>query len=278
MFFLNPKGQVSYTLNSYGANMRIISLSVDGIFQASHHGLYDWLAGQDADVICLQDLRAQEPEIADRDEFYLDGYFNYFFDSPKPHTNGVAIYTRQAPKAIVFGFGLPCGEDMDGRYLQADFDNISIGSLLAPTGVAGEPSQEVKDRFFTELQAHLDKVTRKKRRYIICGNWQIAHQSFDLQSPDAHLAESGYLPHERQWLDQLYNEVGYEDAFRRGNSDHDEFSWWPAGVMERGDGWRTDLQVVSKDLARYVEYAVIYKANGFSSHAPVIVDYDIEQL
>lgn len=258
--------------------MRIISLSVDGIFQASHRGLFEWLASQDADVICLQDLRAQEPEIADRDEFYLEGYFSYYFDSPKPHTNGVAIYTRQAPKAIVFGFGLPCGVDMDGRYLQADFEHISVGSLLAPPGVVGEPSQEIKDRFFTELQAHLDKVTRKRRRYIICGNWQIAHKPVDIQNAASHNGESGFLSHERHWLDQIYDEVGYADAFRLGNTDSDEFSWWPAGVMEQGDGWRTDLHVVSKDLARTVQYAVMYKVNAFSSHAPVMVDYDIEEL
>jgi exodeoxyribonuclease-3 len=258
--------------------MRIISLSVDGIFQASHRGLFDWLSSQDADVICLQDLRAQEPEIADRDEFILPDYFSYFFDSPKPHTNGVAIYTRRAPKAIVFGFGLPSCEDMDGRYLQADFDNISIGSLLAPPGTVGEHSQAVKDTFFKELQAHLDKITRKKRKYIICGNWQIAHQDIDMENPRAHQEESGFLTHERQWLDQIFDEVGYADAFRRGNTDSDEFSWWPSGVMGKGDGWRTDLQVVSRDLARTVEYAVMYKANAFSSHAPVIVDYDIEEF
>ncbi|MFA5632058.1 MAG: exodeoxyribonuclease III [Porticoccaceae bacterium] len=258
--------------------MRIISLSVDGIYQASHRGLFDWLASQDADVICLQDLRAQEPEIADREEFTLPDYYAYYFDSPKPHTNGVAIYTRQPPKAIVFGFGLPSCEDMDGRYLQADFENISVGSLLAPAGVVGEPSQQVKDTFFQELQAHLDKISRKKRKYIMCGNWQIAHGELDIENPDAHLSESGFLPHERQWLDQVYDDVGYADAFRRGNTDSDEFSWWPSGVMGKGDGWRTDLHIVSRDLVRFVEYAVMYKANAFSSHAPVIVDYDIEEF
>ncbi len=258
--------------------MRIISLSVDGIFQASHRGLFDWLASQDADLICLQDLQAQEPEVADRDEFMLPGYHAYFFDSPTPHTNGVAIYTREAPKAIVFGFGLPCFEDMDGRYLQADFEHISVGSLLAPAGEVGQPSQELKDRFFRELQGHLQKVSRKKRKFIICGNWQMAHKKQDIENADAHVEESGFLPHERQWLDQLYTEVGYADAFRKGNTDDDEFSWWPSGVMGEGDGWRTDLQVVSKELVKYVQYAIIYKVTDFSSHAPVIVDYDIEEL
>ena len=258
--------------------MRIISLSVDGIHQASHRGLFDWLASQDADVICLQDLRAQEPEVADRDEFTLPDYFAYYFDSPKPHTNGVAIYTRQAPKAIVFGFGLPSMEDMDGRYLQADFENISVGSLLAPAGDPGEPSQELKDTFFRELQAHLDKISRKKRKYIISGNWQIAHRDIDVENASAHTAESGFLDHERRWLDNLFEEGGYADAFRKGNTDSDEFSWWPSGVLGKGDGWRTDLQIVSRELERYVEYAVMYKANDFSSHTPVIVDYDIEEF
>ncbi len=258
--------------------MRIISLSVDGIFQAAHNGLFDWLAGQDADLICLQDLRAQEPELLDRDEFTLDGYFCYYFDSPKPHNNGVAIYTRKAPKAIVYGFGLQCGEDMDGRYLQADFDNISVGSLLAPGGHAGERNQEIKDRFFKELEAHLTKITRKRRRYIICGNWQVAHTEDDVENADLHTEESGFLARERQWLSTLFSSVGYTDAFRRGNPDNDEFSWWPSGVLKKGDGWRTDLQVISRELASTVEYAVMYKANAFSSHAPVIVDYDLEDL
>ncbi|GIX31804.1 MAG: catabolite repression control protein [Porticoccaceae bacterium] len=256
--------------------MRIISLSVDGIFQASHRGLFQWLASQDADVVCLQDLRAQEPEIADRPEFALPGYYAYYFDSPKPHTNGVAIYTRELPKAIVFGFGLPCFEDMDGRYLQADFAHISVGSLLAPQGVAGEPSQEVKDRFFRELKVHLEKITRKKRKYIFCGNWQIAYGDIDVESPERHEGESGFLPHERQWLEEVYA-LGYADAFRRVNTDSDEYTWWPSGLMGKGDGWRVDLQIVSRELARRVEHAAIYKVKSFSSHAPVIVDYDIDE-
>lgn len=258
--------------------MRIISLSVDGIFQAAHNGLFDWLAGQDADFICLQDLRAQEPEILDREEFILDGYFQYLFDSPKAHTNGVAIYTRQAPKALVYGFGLQCGEDMDGRYLQADFENISVGSLLAPDGHSSDHAQQVKDQFFKELEAHLTKITRKRRRYIISGNWQMANTFDDVENAEEHEDESGFLPDEQQWLENLFSNVGYVDAFRRGNPDTDEFSWWPSGVMGQGDGWRTDLQVVSRELAPTVEYAVMYKANAFSSHAPVIVDYDIEDL
>lgn len=258
--------------------MRIISASIDGIHQACHRGLFAWLAGQDAEIICLQDLRARAAEIEDHTEFQLDGFFSYFFDSPHPHTNGVAIYTRHAPKAIMFGFGLPSGEDMDGRYLQADFENVSVASLLAPVGKAGSVEQDTKNRFFDGFQSHLQKVTRKRRRYILCGNWHTAHSDDDVENPAAHVAESGFLPRERQWFGQLYKDIGYADAFRAANTDRDEFSWWPSGVIGERDGWRVDTQIVSRDLARSVEYAVLYKAQAFSSHTPVIVDYDLHDL
>ncbi|MGK2915918.1 MAG: exodeoxyribonuclease III [Porticoccaceae bacterium] len=258
--------------------MRIISASVDGIHQAGHRGLFGWLAAQDAEVICLQDLRARAFEIEDRPEFQLPGFFSYLFDSPNPHSNGVAIYVRTPPKAIMFGFGLPSGEDMDGRYLQADYEQLSIVSVLAPPGSGDPHLQEVKNRFFLGLQNHLHKVTRKRRRYILCGNWQTAQALGDVQNAAQYTGESGFLPEERQWFTQMYRDIGYADAFRAGNDDSDEFSWWPSGVIGEGDGWRTDTQIISKDLVRSVEYAVMYKAQAFSSHRPVIVDYDLPDL
>ena len=123
---------------------------------ASASCLTGW-PSQDADIICLQNLKAQEQQLEWQPEFELDGYFAYFFGDSKPDSNGVAIYTREMPKAMVYGFGFASGEDMKGRYLQADFDHISIGSLLVPAGVTGSPSQETKRGFLNDLQAHLDK-------------------------------------------------------------------------------------------------------------------------
>lgn len=255
--------------------MRVISISVDGIHQAKDRGLFDWLASQDAEVICLQDLRARAVELEDAAEFQLKDYFAYFFDAHDEHSNGVAIYTRHAPKAIMFGFGLPSGEDMNGRYLQADFERLSIVSLLAPAGGDDASEQEAKMEFLKGLQNHLLKISRKRRDYIICANLHIAHRAIDVENPDSHHAETGFLEEERQWLDQLYGDIGYGDAFRYGNADVDEFSWWPSGQIGKGDGWRTDTQIVSRQLIPQVEYAVIYKAQTFSSHGPVILDYDL---
>jgi exodeoxyribonuclease III len=255
--------------------MRIISLSVDGIHQAAQRGLYTWLAEQDADIICLQDLRAKEYEV-DTDPFHLDGYFAYFFDSGIEHYNGVAIYTRHQPKALIYGLGFSNGVDMEGRYLQADFEHISVGSLLAPSATSELESQEVKIKFFDDFQAHLNKITRKRRDYIFCGNWAMAHRRQDVQNWQNNEDNSGFLPHEQQWMDQLFNQLGYVDAFRRVNHDSDEYSWWPSNQINEGDGWRTDYQVTSNNLKNRVEYGVIYKNQQFSSHLPVIMDYDIE--
>lgn len=257
--------------------MRVITLSVDGIFQAAQRGLYDWLADQDADVICLQDLRALEPEL-DHPVFHPDGYFSYFFDSGIKHYNGVAIYTRQQPKALIFGLGFASGVDMEGRYLQVDYEHYSIGSLLAPAAFSETESLEVKIKFFEDLQALLHKVTRKRRSFIFCGNWAMAAGRKDVQNWFNNQDSPGFLPHEQQWMQQLFNQIGYVDAFRQVNADPDEFSWWPSGKVGVGDGWRVDYQVVSESLKRKVEYAMIYKTQTFSSHLPVIVDYDIEEL
>lgn len=257
--------------------MRVITISCDGIFQAAERGLFEWLAEQEAEIICLQDLRASTPEVEDGPQFQLDGYFSYVFDAADSTQNGVAIYTRHAPKAMMYGFGLQSGEDMDGRYLQADFDELSVVSLIVPHGPEGSEQLEAKSRFVTGLQSHLEKITRKRRRYIFCGSWYMAATDGDVEHGDAHDGEPGLLPAERQWFRQVYKNIGYADAFRASNTDTDEFSWWPSGTMGEGDGWRIDTQVISGSLVPKVEYAVIYKARKFSSHAPVIVDYEIAE-
>lgn len=256
--------------------MRIINLSVDGIVQAAEKGLFEWLEQQDADIICLQDLRLPAPELEDG-PYQVKGYNAYFFDSGIDNAYGVGIYTREQPKALIFGLGFSSGVDMQGRYIQADFERLSIGSLLAPQVSADDPdSAAVKAKFFDDLQAHLHKITRKRRDFIFCGNWNMAHSAIDVQNAKDNEDKPGFLPQEQQWMDQLYRELGYVDAFRQVNKDKDEFTWWPSGEPYEGDGWRTDFQVISGELRNRVEYAVIYKNQTFSSHLPVIIDYDIE--
>ncbi|PCK09975.1 MAG: exodeoxyribonuclease III [Alteromonadaceae bacterium] len=257
--------------------MRIVSLCVDGIHQAAQRGLYDWLAEQDADIVCLQDLRALEYELDD-DIFHPEGYFAYFFDSGVKHYNGVAIYSRHQPKALIYGLGFSSGVDMEGRYLQVDFERYSIGTLLAPAAFSEMESQEVKIKFFDDLQALLHKITRKRRSFIFCGNWAMAHTKKDVQNWREDYNHTGFLDHEKLWMNQLFRQLGYADAFRAAVPDPDEYSWWPSGEVGRGDGLRIDYQVVSEALKKRVENSAMYKTRTFSSHLPVIVDYDINDL
>jgi len=254
--------------------MRVISFCAEGIISAAKNGFFDWLKDQDADIICIQDLKAQEYDLTN-DKYFPKDYFPYFFDSPEPKTNGVAIYTRVIPKAIMTGLGFT-DFDIEARYIQADFDKISIGSLMVPRAIATDPkSLERKAQFLDLYQAHLDKVRNKRRDYVICGNFNIAHQHRDVQHAAAVKDTPGFQPEERRWMDELTGYLGYIDAFRLVSSDEDEFSWWPEGDRSK-DGWRTDYQVVSNGLRNTVEFGTFYKNQVFSNHAPLIMDYDIE--
>jgi exodeoxyribonuclease-3 len=254
--------------------MRVISFCAEGIREAARKGFYDWAMEQDADIICVQDLRAAESALGAA-TYNPEGYFAYFFDAIDSSTNGVAIYCRKLPKAIMTGLGL--GEaDGEGRFMQADFENISVASLLGPPASLEDPgSLARKSRFYEQLRTQLDKVRKKRRQYILCGNWNMAHAARDVQKASRHADAPGFLEAERQWLDGLYRELGYVDAFRLVNQDDDEFSWWPGG-RAANDGWRVDLQIVSAGLRGTIEYGALYKVQEFSAHAPLVMDYDIE--
>lgn len=254
--------------------MRIISFCADGIRDAAKQGFYEWVLEQDADFICVQNLQAQEYDLRE-DVFFPRGYNPYFFDSVKKDDNGVAIYCREMPKAIMTGLGF-VDHDMEGRYIQADFQNISIGCLFAPSAYqADDASKAHKKEFFDLFQNHLNKVRNKRREFIICGNWNMTHSDDDVQDHELNLQTSGHLPEEQRWMGQLFNELGYTDAFREINKDSDEFTWWPDGDRSK-NGWRVDHQVVSAGLKPVIEYGSIYKNQQFSSHAPLIMDYDFE--
>lgn len=250
--------------------MRIINFSADGIVSAARKGFFQWLATQDADFICIQDLRARESDLTDNC-YFPQGYFAYFLDSPD-RSNGVAIYTRKLPKAIMTGLGFT-DFDQEARYIQADFDDLSIGSILVPqSSLEDPPSLERKAEFLDLLYAHFEKISNKRRAFIFAGNWHIAHSVDDVQQR-TDFSKPGFLLQERRWIDDVSHQLGYVDAFREANTDNDEFSWWPEQPGKNGQ--RVDFQLVSSDLKSKVEYAMIYKKQAFSSHAPVIVDYDI---
>ncbi len=251
--------------------MRVINFCAEGLEEAAQKGFFEWATKQDADFICVQDLRVSEYDIKN-DACFPSQYNAYFFDAVESNTNGVAIYTRELPKAIMTGLGF-AEFDVDGLYVQADFERYSVGSFLAPIAVDGDPeSQERKMRFYDQFLAHFSKVRNKRREYILTGNWNIAFENTDMQNPRE---VTGFLEEERDLLGQLYDELGYADAFRLAETDDDEYTWWPEGERDL-NGWRVDTQVVSEGLRGTVEHAAVYRGELFSNHAPVIIDYEID--
>lgn len=256
--------------------MRVINFCAEGIEQAAAAGFFEWVLQQDADIIAIQDLQAQEYDLHDN-VYFPPEYNAYFFDAVEKKSNGVAIYTRQLPKAIMTGMAM--GDmDMEGRYVQADFDNISIGSLLAPyASDEDDAGISKKNQFYRYLLPHLEKISKKRRNYIFCGNFNVAHADIDVQHPSRHENTTpGFLNHERDWLDEMMGGGDYLDAFRELNYDPDQFTFWPDDDSRENNGWRIDTQIVSADLRDKITRVSIYTDRVFSRHAPVIIDYDIE--
>ena len=252
--------------------MKVVSLVVEGLERAHGEGLLTWAFDQDADVICFQDTECSEYSLAS-DNFFPPEYHAYFADNyDDPRLNGVAIYCRKMPKAIMFGLGFMDFDHL-GVYIQADYDNVSIGSILVPStqGERGDKVQKLK--FLNQLGTHLQKVRNKNREFILCGGWELAWLPQDAEESGNRLDIPGFSNEERDWLGSLYRS-GYTDAFREAESEGDIYTWWPEG--DDGPGIRTDTQIISNGLAPDVLSASINDEQAFSSHAPVIIDYDID--
>jgi exodeoxyribonuclease III len=254
--------------------MRVITLNCNGLRSAATKGLYQWLPKQRADVVCLQETKSQEHQLAGR-EFRPRGYHCVYYDARRPGYSGTAIYSQREPDRIIRGFGID-EFDGEGRYLEARFGNLSVVSVYLPSGSAGPERQASKFRFLAAFMPHLQALRRTRRQYILCGDWNIAHKQIDLRNWRSNQKNSGFLPEERAWLDRLFGPAGYVDAFREINTDPDQYTWWSNRGQARAKnvGWRIDYQVLSPGLKGSVARASIYKEKWFSDHAPLVMDYD----
>ncbi len=255
--------------------MRIITLNVNGIRSAARKGLFAWLPRQGADVVCLQEIKAGAEHL-DEPPFTSKAFYSYYEPAVKKGYSGVAVLTRKHPDGLVRGFGTR-EFDLEGRYIEVRFGDLSVVSVYMPSGSAGEHRQASKFRFMKVFIQHLEKIRKDGRRYIICGDWNIAHREIDLRNWRANQKNSGFLPAERAWLTRVFDEVGFVDAFRVVNQQPEQYTWWSnrGQAWAKNVGWRIDYQVVSPQLARAVREAKIYKRKRFSDHAPLIMDYDI---
>ncbi len=256
--------------------MRIVTLNANGIRSAAAKGLFGWLPGQEADVFCIQETKAQVEQLIDP-IFWPQGYHTYFHDAEKKGYSGTAIYSRKQPKKVTRGFGI-AEFDREGRYLEADFGHLSVISLYLPSGSSGPERQASKFRFLEAFMPHLHTLARRRRPTILCGDWNIAHKPIDLKNWKSNQKNSGFLPEERAWLDRLFGAGKFIDAFREFNTQEHQYTWWSnrGQAYAKNVGWRIDYQIASVAMRGKVLKTHIFKDQKFSDHAPLIMDYDFE--
>lgn len=254
---------------------RVVTLNVNGIRSAAKKGFFRWLSTQDADVVCLQEIKAQLDQLKAM-EFWPPGYHCYYHSALKKGYAGVALFSKQLPVEVIQGFGwLPAEEE--GRYLEANYGHLSVASVYVPSGTSGDERQAFKYEFMDRFLTFMRQCARSGRDYIFCGDFNIAHKKIDIKNWRSNQKRSGFLPEERAWLDQLFDQEGWIDAFRVLNQEPDQYTWWSnrGRAWEKNVGWRIDYQIVSPSLKDRIRRVKIYKQERFSDHAPLIVDYDL---
>ncbi len=277
--FFGSAGMIAADLASCPV-MRIISVNTNGIRAAARKGFFDWLPRQDADVVCVQETKAQEHQLENDAQFYPQGYSCFYEDATsKKGYSGVALYSRREPDALIRGLGIP-EFDAEGRYIEARFGNLSVVSLYLPSGSSSAERQLAKYRFLDGFLPILRDMRDSGRRYVLCGDWNIAHRECDLKNWKSNQKNSGFLPEERAWMDELFNELGWIDAYRQLYPEHtgEAYTWWSnrGQAWANNVGWRIDYQIVSPELSGRLKCGSVYKDQRFSDHAPLTLDYDLE--
>ena len=254
------------------STMRIITYNVNGIRAAVRKGFYEWLSTDPADVICLQEVKAQECDV-DVNGIREAGYEPYWFCAQKKGYSGVAMLTKIKPDNIVYGTNIH-QSDFEGRVIRVDFDEVSVMSVYFPSGSSGDERQIFKYRFLDEFGKYLTLLKVKYPKLVICGDYNIAHKEIDLHNPKSSKKTTGFLPEERAWFDKFIAN-GYVDGFRHLNKEPHQYSWWnvlrPTTRLEN-KGWRIDYINVTENLKDNITDVKIYPEVKHSDHCPVYLE------
>lgn len=256
--------------------LRVISANLNGIRSAVNKGFLNWLAGQGADFVCVQELKAQASDMT-VEMINPPGFYGYFHYAEKKGYSGVGIYSRVQPEQVIEGLGIP-EIDVEARYIELVYGNFSIISVYLPSGSSGEHRQAAKFVFMEYFFQHLTQRVQEGRHVVMCGDWNIAHKEMDLKNWKGNLKNSGFLPEERAWLTRVFDELGWVDVYRAlyPETTGDAYTWWSnrGQAWDKNVGWRIDYHIATAPFAATAKAAAIYKTQRFSDHAPLTVDYD----
>ncbi|MBU1236429.1 MAG: exodeoxyribonuclease III [Gammaproteobacteria bacterium] len=256
--------------------LRITTLNLNGIRSAATKGMFRWMAGEIPDILCVQELKAQDGDLSDGMRA-PPGFRGWFHHAEKKGYSGVGVYAREEPDNVVIGIG---NEEFDaeGRYVRADWGKLSVISLYLPSGSSSPERQQAKFRFMELFFPHLATLRAERQEIVICGDWNIAHKEIDLKNWKSNQKNSGFLPEERAWLSRVFDEQKWVDVYRRLHPEAtgDAYTWWSnrGQAWAKNVGWRIDYQIATPGIADTARQASVFKAQRFSDHAPLTIDYD----
>ena len=254
--------------------MKIISYNVNGIRAAINKGFLIWLQQVAPDIICLQEIKANEDQIP-TEAITQAGYpYQYYFSAQKKGYSGVAIWSKTKPNNVSYGTEIAY-MDVEGRNLRADFDNFSVMSLYLPSGTNID-RLEHKFTYMHDFQQYINELKKQIPNLIICGDYNICHKPIDIHDPVRNATVSGFLPEERAWLNTFINN-GFIDTFRLFNTNPHQYSWWSyrANARNNNKGWRIDYCLATENLKEKLINAAILPDTKHSDHCPVSLSLKI---
>jgi exodeoxyribonuclease III len=248
--------------------MKIISYNVNGIRSASTKGLADWLELQNSDIVCFQEIKAQEKDVPENFRAHSD-YHSFWYPAVKKGYSGVGIMSKEKPLHVEYGCGIAKYDD-EGRILRADYKDFSLISAYFPSGTTGDIRQDFKETFLDDFTGFIQDLKKQNKKLIITGDVNICHKAIDIHNPVSNKNSSGFLPQEREWFDRFLTQ-GYVDAFREINSNPHHYTWWSfrSGARQKNLGWRIDYHLVDVALQNKIENYRIHADVHMSDHCPI---------
>ncbi|MBS4056922.1 MAG: exodeoxyribonuclease III [Bacteroidales bacterium] len=254
--------------------MRIITYNVNGVRAALNKGLTDWIRAARPDVLCLQEIKANADQIPVA-EFEQLGYHHFWFPAQKKGYSGVALLCKTRPDDIEAGMGMKIYDD-EGRFIRADFGELSVVSVYHPSGSSGDERQAFKMQWLNDFNTYVQTLRQTRPKLVLSGDYNICHQAIDIHDPVRNATISGFLPEEREWMSSFLS-LGYIDTFRHLNKTPHNYSWWSyrANARNNNKGWRIDYNMVTENLAGKITNVRILPEAKHSDHCPVLLDLDI---
>lgn len=254
--------------------MRIVSYNVNGIRSNIKKGLLDWLAIQNPDIVCVQEIKLSETDLVEN-SFQELGYQCFWFSAVKKGYSGVAIFSKISPESVTLGMNIPI-YDEEGRIIRINFPGFSVLSCYFPSGSSSTDRQEFKMKFLSDFYVFVENLKQNVDNLIIVGDINICHEAIDIHNPKTNANSSGFLPEERKWITDFLH-LGFIDSFRFFNQEPHNYTWWTyrAGAKSKNLGWRIDYIFVSSSLSSRLRSASIYPEVLMSDHCPISIDLDL---